>query len=248
MFLHVLSVAFLTIPILPTSTHDILHPSKVFYFDQVPSAAYAGDPDLAACKDIIYVRKDINYLDPASGPNLTCLPNGQVKLGFTNRSDLVLNELAFEQFLGHPVVIPHGYDMSACPLLANHTIFGPRQYVPAEALADLEPDDDFAVMIALSEDRVEDNMLTLSVIWVTYHELIGVVGEAPEEIFWLAKGVFPWSTSTYSSLSSPRVERRVEFGAVGKSIAKLFGNLTDEGGKEWGLERIWGKITDKVNE
>ena len=244
MFLQGLRTTLLALHILPAFTHNILTPSKVFYFDQLPSEAYDGDPDLTAYKDIIYVRKDINYLDPQSGPSLACLPNGQVKLGFVDESDLELNELAYERFLGHPVVIPHGYDISGCPDLVNHTIFGPRQYVPAEALDDLDPEDDFAVMIALSEDDVQDDELTVSVIWVTYHELIGVVGDAPDELSWLAKGVYPWSINT-SSLSSSRVEKRAKFGAIGKSIAKLIGKSVVQGGTEWGLEKIWGSITGK---
>ena len=136
-----------------------------------------------------------------------------------------LNELAFEQFIGHPVIIPHGYDMSACPEFTNHTVFGPRLYVPAETLAELDTDDDFAIMIALSEDDVKDGELTLSVIWATDHELIGVVGNAPEELSWLVKGVFPWSIST-SSVSAPassRVEKRAKFSGFTKAIGKTFG-------------------------
>ena len=247
MSLRALLATALTLPILSVLSHNILNPSLVFYFDQLPSEAYEGDPDITANKDIIYIRKDINYFDPQDGPSLACLPNGQVTLGFTNQSALELNELAHEQFLGHPVIIPHGYDMSACPDIANHTIFGPRMYVPSEALEDLEMEDDFAIMIALSEDDVKDEELTLSIIWVTYHELIGVIGDAPEELSWLAKGVFPWSitTATTSSSTSSRVERRGMYSGTASSIAKLFGKTAVNVATEWGIREVAGKISGK---
>ena len=72
MFRSTLLTTLLSLPILSTCSNNLLNPSKVFYFDQLPSEAYDGDPDLTTYKDIIHVRKDINYLDTESGPNLVC--------------------------------------------------------------------------------------------------------------------------------------------------------------------------------
>lgn len=242
MFRPTLLTTLLTLPIVSISAHNILTPSKVFFFDQLPSEAYDGDPDLTTYKDILYVRKDISYLDIESGPNLTCQSNGQVTLGFSGESALELNQLAYEQFLGHPVIIPHGYDATACSEVANHTIFGPRKYVPAEALEDLDSEDDFAVMIAMSEDDVTDDALTLSVIWATYHELVGVVGDAPEELEWLAKGVFPWSISTSSSSASSNVEKRAKYGGITKTLGQIFGKEVAKAAAEWSVNRVAEKI------
>lgn len=242
MFHSTLLSALLTLPIISISAHNILNPSKVFYFDQLPSEAYDDDPDLTTYKDILYIRKDISYFDIESGPNLTCLTNGQVTLGFNGESALELNQLAYEQFLGHPVIIPHGYDATTCSEVANHTIFGPRQYVPSEALEDLDTADDFAIMIAMSEDDVTDDTLTLSVIWATYHELVGVVGDAPEELSWLAKGVLPWSISTSSSSASSNVEKRAKYSGVGKALAKIFGKTAAKAAAEWSVNQVAEKI------
>ena len=114
------------------------------------------------------------YLNPENGPSLTCLPNGQVTHGFAHQTPFKLDELAITQLLSHPVIIPHGYDSSSYPELEDHTIFGPRQFVPEDSLADLE-EAGFAVFLAVSEDDVQETEITLSVDWVTYHELIGVV-------------------------------------------------------------------------
>lgn len=242
MFRPNLLTGLLTLPIISISAHNILTPSRVFYFDQLPAEAYDGDPDLTTYKDIIYMRKDINYLDIESGPNLTCRSNGQVTLGFSGESALELNQLAYEQFLGHPVIIPHGYDATTCPDVANHTIFGPRKYIPTEAFDDLDTADDFAIMIALTEDDVADDVLTLSVIWVSYHELVGVIGDAPEELYWLAKGVFPWSITTSSSSTASTVEKRAEYGGIIKALAKIFGKTGGKTATEWSVKQVADKI------
>ena len=236
MFSQAVLATALTFPILSKCTHNIVNTADVTYFDQLPSDAYDDDPVLAEFKERIYVRKDISYLDPENGPHLTCLPNGQVKLDFANQSAFKLDELATEQLLSHPVIIPHGYDSSSCPELADHTIFGPRQSVPEESLADLEADG-FAVMIAVSEDDVQEKEITLSVDWVTYHELIGVVGNAPEELPWLAQGVFPFSANASSSTTSTRVRKR-RFGGLFRSVGRLFANGAIQGATTWTLDQI----------
>lgn len=248
MFRPNLLSALLTFHIFSISAHNILTPSRVFFFDQLPPEAYDGDPDLTTYKDIIYIRKDINYLDIENGPNITCQSNGQVTLGFSGESALELNQLAYEQFLGHPVIIPHGYDATGCPDVVNHTLFGPRKYVPVEAFEDLEPDDDFAIMIALSEDEVTDDELTLSVIWVTYHELVGVVGDAPEELYWLAKGVYPWSVSTSSSTGGSKMVKRGKYGKFGTAIAKILGKTLVKATAEWGVNQVADKIVGQKSD
>ena len=246
MSLQTLRITLLATLVLPTFTRSILTPSKVFYYDQLPSDAYSGDPDVAANKERIYVRKDINLLDPQNGPSITCLPNGQVRFGFSEESGLKLDELAAEKFLDHPIVIPHGYDSSCCPELGNHTIYGPRSDVPAEALDDLEEQDDFAVLIATSEDDVQDNELTVSVDWVTYHELIGITGDAPEELFWLAKGVYPFSETNPSA--SSRMKKRQRFRVRGRISGGLLGYIGCAlvgGAPNWCLDQIAGAITGR---
>ena len=77
--------------------------------------------------------------------------------------------------------------------------FGPRKFVPEDSLADLE-DDGLAVFLSGSENDVQETEITLSVEWVTYHELIGVVGNPPEELSWslkvfsLSLAIFPLAT------------------------------------------------------
>ena len=104
-------IALAALSILPIgkvlAAHPLLSPSLVFYFDQIPTEVYDDDPDVVAHKDVVYIRKDIHQLDPEDGPSLTCLPNGQVQLGYTNESALELNKLAYTQLLGHPVRFFH---------------------------------------------------------------------------------------------------------------------------------------------
>ena len=236
MFSQAVFTAALTLPILSTCTHNILNPSDAFFFDQLPGDAYDNDPTVAKYKEKIYLRKDINYLDPEDGPYLTCLPNGQVKLDFANETKFKLDELAIQKLLGHPIIIPHGYDSSSCPELADHTIFGPRQSVPKEALADLEADG-IAVMKAISEDDVQEKEITLSVDWVTYHELIGVVGNAPEELPWLAQGVLPFSDSGSSSTGSRRIKKRI-FGGILAGLGRVIVGGVASGAAGWALDQF----------
>ena len=237
MFFRPVLATVLTLPILSTCTHNLVDTSDVTYFDQLPPDAYDNDPLLGENKGSIYVRNDISYLDPKNGPHLTCLPNGQVKLDFTNdESAFKLNELATAQLLSHPVIIPHGYDSSSCPELADHTIFGPKENVPEESLVDLA-EDGFAVMIAVSEDDVQEKEITFSVDWVTYHELIGVVGTPPKELSWLAQGVFPFSAKGSSSTTSARGRKR-RFGGAFRSIGRLFANGAIQGATGWALDQI----------
>ena len=240
MFSQAVLATALTLPILSICTHNLTDTSDVFYLDQLPSEAYDNDPTVAKYKESIYVRKDISYLNPENGPSLTCLPNGKVTLGFPNGTALKLSELADQQFLGRPVVIPHGYNASACPELVNHTIFGPRESVPADTLAELEDDPEaegYAAFIAHTEDDIQEQNITLSVDWVTYHELIGAVGNAPEELDFLAQGVFPWSSTTSSSTASTAVKKR----RIGRLIGGL-GRLLAPALLGWGVDQIANRI------
>ena len=236
MFAQAVLTTALTLPILSTCTHNLLNPADAFYFDQLPGDAYDNDPTVAKYKENIYIRKDINYLDPENGPSLTCLPNGQVKLDFATETKFKLDELVTQKLLSHPIIIPHGYDSSSCPELADHTIFGPRQFVPKESLADLEADG-FAVLKAVSEDDVQEEEITLSVDWVTYHELIGVVGNAPDELPFLAQGVFPFSDSGSSSTKSTRIRKR-RLGGLFRSIGRVIGGGVAQGAATWALDQI----------
>ena len=187
--------------------HNLVNPSSVIFLDQLPSEAYDNDPDLTAYKNVVYIRKDIEVLDQANGPKLTCLPNGQVTFEFKNESALRVSRLASDELLDHPVIIPHYYDASSCPELTNHTIFGPRESVPAESFDGLDTEDDFAIFIPVFESDVNGTTLTLSVAWATYHEIVGIVGDAPEALSWLAKSVFfPGDTSS-SSVQKRRIIR-----------------------------------------
>ena len=143
------------------------------------------------------------------------------------------------------VLIPHGYDDSKCPELTNHTIFGPKAYVPQEYLATLsnQTDEGLAIMIAMSEDEIVDNRLTLSVIWVTYHEIMGIVGSPPDSLYYLQKGVMPWdivqsasSGSNYTGL--PELKRKRGFG---KTTGKIVGNALFSSLFGWALEKVGGK-------
>lgn len=210
LFQAVLATA-LTLPILSTCTHNLKDTSDVFYFDQLPPESYDNDSTVAEYKDKIYVRKDISFFSRENGPSLTCLPDGKVTLGFTNGTAFRLNELADQKFLGHPVIIPHNYDTTSCPELVNHTIYGPRSSIPPDTLTELEEGleaGNYAVMIAHTEDDVQEQNITLSVDWVTYHELIGAIGNPPEELSFLAQGVLPWSSTTSSASGSTGVEKR----------------------------------------
>ena len=64
-------------------------------------------------------------------------------------------------------------------------------------------------MIALSIDEFLDNRVTIRIIWVDYYELIGVVGDAPEDLYYLAKGVFPWSTPATDNQSAQTTKRQI---------------------------------------
>ena len=71
---------------------------------------------------------------------------------------------------------------------------------------------------ALSEDDVQEKEITLSIDWVTYYELIGVVGNAPEDLPLLAQGIFPFSANASSSTTSTR-ERVRRFRGAFRGIA-----------------------------
>lgn len=236
MFYQAVLATALTLPILSACTHDLTSNSDVTYFDQLPSDAYDDDLLLGEYKSRIFVRKDISYLDPENGPSLKCLPNGQVKLHFASQTAFNLDELSREQLLSHPVIIPHGYDDSGCPELKDHTIFGPRESVPEDTLKDLEADG-FAVMLAVSEDEVQENEITLSVDWITYHGLIGVTGSAPKDLAWLGKGVLPYSDNDSSSKHSTRGRKR-KFGGIFRSVGKLFASGVVQGATSWSLDQI----------
>ena len=249
MLFQAVLVTALSFPILSTCTHTITDKSDVFYFDQVPADAYNNEPTIAGYKDRIFVRKDISYLDPKKGPKLVCLPNGQVKLDFVNaKSALRLDELASDWFLSHPVIIPYGYDSLSCPELVDYTIFGPRDSVPEDSLADLqEGGDNYAIMIAVSEDDVTEQELTVSVDWADYHSLIGIVSNPPEGLASLAPGIFPFDDS--SSTASTRVrKRRVPVGNVFKAIGKFLAKETVRGGTEWALDRVAKGVSDGGDE
>ena len=109
-------------------------PSRVFFFDQIPAEIYSEDPDIVAHKEIVHVRKDFHFLETGTGPNLTCLANGQVQLEYPDASAASLDVLTFTNYLGHPIIIPSDYDSSHCPHFQNHTLFGPKAYIPQDIL------------------------------------------------------------------------------------------------------------------
>ena len=229
------STILATLFALPLShTHPLGFLSKVFFLDQIPADLYSNDTDLVTNKDTVYIRKDISYLDPDNGPSLTCLPNGQVQLGFNDTSALKLDKMAYVEILGHPLIIPHGYDASSCPELANRTIYGPLDYIPLVDQGILEEEDKEAVMVALGLDEVIDNRLTFSFIWVDYHELVGVVGEAPDALYYLAKGVFPWSTKAVEAADEQQVVER----DVGEDMPHVVGGKFFDGM----FETLFGRI------
>ena len=214
--------ALVTLPIFLTRSEDNYNASLVTYYNQLPSEIYDDDAEISAIKDVLYIRNDINILDPKNGPDLACRPQGQVTLAFDDKKASDLDSLAKEYLLGHPIIVPPSYDSSACPDLADHTILGPKKYVPADALADLDQDDDFTVLIPLTEADVHDNEITFSVRWATYHNLVGVIGDAPDNFPWLAQDVEPWSDET---TSSSRIVRRRVRGGFGRGLGRILGGI-----------------------
>ena len=244
MFTQAILTALVALPVLPVLANEFQKTSYVYYYDELPASAYEGDAYVSAYRDIIYLRKDIHYLDPEDGPELSCPSNGHLKLGFEKASALELHELANEKLLGHPLIIPDHYDTSDCPAAANHTILGPKEYVPPEFLAELDPADDFLVIVPVTEVDVKENELILAFIWGTYHQIVGVIGDAPEELAWLEKGVYPWD-----SPGSAHLEKRKAGGAaIAKAIAKIFGQGIASGATEWALNKVAGGIEKKGSE
>lgn len=206
---------------------SLLQVSKVFYFDQLPDDVTSDfPPELEDAKSQLYIRKDVEELDEAS---LSCDLQGTLELGFENASALELDIVGYEM-IGHPIVVPHNYSQAeGCPDLKNHTLFGPRKSVPAEVLAELNDDEDYAIFITMSVDALEDGKLTISAIWADYHQIFGSIGDAPEGLEWFNIGIYPW---TELSGPSDKVKRVNEVNS-----AALAGDVA-----EFALENIWGSM------
>ena len=203
----------------------LLQVSKVFYFDQLPDNVTSDfPPELDDAKSQLYIRKDVVELEDAS---LSCDLKGTFELGFENASVYELDIAGYE-IIGHPIVVPLNYTQAeGCPDLKNHTIFGPRDSVPEDVLAELNDDEDYAVFIPLSINALEDGILTVSAIWADYHSIFGSVGDAPEGLEFFNIGIYPWTELSGQSDKVKRVNGGNNFLALAGDVA------------EFALDNIW---------